>query len=351
LLFPSKVKLNQETNLNNTINNIDILIGKVISGNATSEEIAQLETWKSESLENVKIFDKSVKVWEISKSGISDNDLKKDKQTVDDSIKLYLTQKVRKIQRQSVLYKIAAILAFPMALAISFYYFSSRTKSVEQTRQICEIISPKGHISKCILPDGTEVWVNTGSTITYDAATFNHKTREIILSGEAYFDVARNIDKPFIVNTTIASINVTGTSFNIKSYPESGIFETVLSEGSIEMMLNGSAQKTVQLVPGERAMFDINKKGISIQKVDSEIFSAWRNGEIIFKDATLNDLIKELERIYNIRFQLKDKQLGDFRFRGMFSYNNNLIDALEKIKRTSGIGYYIENKEVWLSKK
>jgi len=344
-------KLNQKTNVDNTNNNIDILIGKVISENATAEEIAQLETWKGESTDNLNLYNKSLQVWKNSQSRISDEDFRNDKQWVDDGIKLDLTTKVRKIQRESVLYKIAAILAFPMALAISFYYFSSRDKSADQIQQICEIISPKGHISKCILPDGTEVWVNTGSTITYDAATFNNKTREIQLSGEAYFNVSKNIEKPFLVNTAMATINVTGTSFNVKSYPESGVFETVLSEGSIEMKLNSYAQQTVQLVPGERAKFDLNKKGISIEKVDSEIFSAWRNGEILFKDATLNDLLKELERIYDIRFQMKDKQLGEFRFRGMFSYNNNLIDALEKIKRTSGIGYYIENKEVWLSKK
>lgn len=343
--------MNQKTSVNNTDNNIDILIGKVISGNATSEEIEQLEVWKSKSVENQRIYNKSLKVWENSKSGISDENFRNDKQKVDDVIKLDLIRKVRKIQRQSMLYKIAAILAFPLALAVSFYYFSSHNKSVEQTRQICEIISPKGHISKCILPDGTEVWVNTGSTITYDAATFNHKTREIKLSGEAYFDVTKNIEKPFLVNTNMATVNVTGTSFNVKSYPESGIFEIVLSEGSIEMMPNSTARQTVQLVPGERAIFDFTKKGISIENVEAEMYSAWRNGEILFKDATLNDLIKELERIYDIRFLMKDKQLGDFRFRGMFRYNNNLIDALEKIKRTSGIDYNIENKVVWLSKK
>jgi ferric-dicitrate binding protein FerR (iron transport regulator) len=70
----------------------------------------------------------------------------------------------------------------------------------------------------------------------------------------------------------------------------------------------------------------------------------------LFKDATLNDLIKELERIYDIRFHLKDPALGEYRFRGMFSYNSDLIEALEKIKRTAGINYYIENKEVWLNK-
>ena len=78
---------------------------------------------------------------------------------------------------------------------------------------------------------------------------------------------------------------------------------------------------------------------IAIEKAEADFYTSWRNGEILFKDATLNDLVKELERIYDIKFYLKDPSLGEFRFRGMFSYNNNLIEALEKIKRTAGINY------------
>ena len=117
------------------------------------------------------------------------------------------------------------------------------------------------------------------------------------------------------------------------------------------MQLNNSTGQKVKLNPGERAVYDTSEKKIAVSEVDPEMFSSWRNGEIIFKDATLNDLIKELERIYDIHFHLKEPELGEFRFRGMFSYNNNLIEALEKIKKTAGIDYYVENKEVWLGKK
>ena len=95
----------------------------------------------------------------------------------------------------------------------------------------------------------------------------------------------------------------------------------------------------------------MSEKKLVINKVYTEIYSCWRNSEIIFKDATLNDLIKELERIYDIQFRLSDPDLGKFRFRGMFGYNNNLIDALEKIKKTTDIDYRIENKEVLLFRK
>ena len=116
------------------------------------------------------------------------------------------------------------------------------------------------------------------------------------------------------------------------------------------MEINNQDHQKVELVSGDRAIYQENVKGISIEKTEAELYTSWRNGEILFKDATLNDLIKELERIYDIQFYLKDQKLGEFRFRGMFSYNNNLIEALEKIKRTANIDYFIEHKEVRLYK-
>ena len=228
---------------------------------------------------------------------------------------------------------------------------TSQVNHTSQVDQFCEITAPKGHISKCILPDGTEVWINTCSSISYNALTFNTRTREIQLEGEAYFQVAKNKNVPFKVNSSIANINVTGTSFNVKAYPGSELFETVLVEGSIELQFNKASKHILQLKPNERAILNLNENEIKIENVDTELYSSWRNGEIIFKDATLNDLINELERIYDIKFSMKEKSIGEFRFRGMFSYNNNLIDALEKIKQTAGVDYYIENKEVKLSLK
>lgn len=335
--------------VNNTIKDIDIIIVKSLSGDATSNEIKHLEVWKASSYENKNIYKKSVKVWRGSNNYLTDETIQQDKTKVLQQIQKQLSARVHRIKRQLFIYKIAAILAIPLTFAISRYIIHEEDK-IQQQDQFCEITAPKGHISKCKLPDGTEVWINSGSSITYNASLFNNKIREINLEGEAYFKVARNKEKPFRVNTSLAQINVTGTAFNVKKYAQSNIFETVLEEGSIELKLNNGTNQRIKLVPGERVIFDSLKREVFIEQVDAKIYSSWRNGEIIFKDATLNDLVMELERIYDIKFYLKEPKLGEFRFRGMFSYNNNLIDALEKIKRTAGIDYYIENKEVWISK-
>lgn len=331
-------------------NHIDILIGKFISGNSSSEEIQELKKWKNAAEENQHLFEKCQKAWEKGENHIPESILQQDKSKLESEYSRYLSDRVRKMSRQSFFYKIAAILAFPIALAIGWYLFGESEKPVQLSEQLYEISSPKGHISKVKLPDGTEVWINTNSTIIYDASSFNSNKREIQLKGEAYFEVTSSQKRPFTVVTPHANVKVTGTSFNVNAYPASPLFETVLAEGKIELQMKSGDTESLHMEPNQRVIYNSINKKLDVQQVEAEMFTAWRNGEIIFKDATLADLIKELERIYDIKFHLKPASLGELRFRGMFSYNNNLIEALEKVKKSSKVDYYIQNKEVWLRK-
>ena len=317
----------------------------------SSDEQDDFLLWLKTSSENENTFQKYKKVWEQSSNYISTEDITKDKLNVLEQVQAKTTLLINRSRRQVLLYKIAAILAIPITFALSWYFTGgNQAHHQEFSEMLCEVTAPKGHVAKCVLPDGSEVWVNTGSTVAYNVASFNEKNREVELSGEAYFEVAKNAEKPFTVKTPVAHILVTGTSFNVKAYPDSDLFETILAEGSIDMALNNTIQQKISLVPGERAVYKTGAGNISIEKVEPEYFTSWRNGELLFKDATLNDLVVELQRVYDIKFHIEDQQLGEFRFRGMFSYNNNLIEALEKIKRTAKIDYRIENKEVWLTK-
>jgi len=328
---------------------IDILIGKFVSGNAGAEETAKLEEWKSLSKNNRQIFNQSMKAWEKSKNWISNETINQDKSIIQAEINKQLLFRIQKIKQQSFIYRIAALMAIPLAFAISLYFIRV-TEKPGHSPQYCQVTAPKGHVAKCILPDQSEVWINSGSTIRYNIHDFNRKKREIMLEGEAFLQVSKNKDRPFTVITSMADVKVTGTSFNVKSVTGSA-FETVLAEGSVDLLIKDDTRQTIKLKPGEKAFYDLSEKKLIINKVYTEIYSCWRNSEIIFKDATLNDLIKELERIYDIQFRLSDQNLGKFRFRGMFGYNNNLIDALEKIKKTTDIDYRIENKEVLLIRK
>lgn len=332
-------------------NNIENQFAKFLSGNMTSEESEDFKLWIESSPENEKLFKENKKLWDVSGHYFSPDQIQKDKEKVLQKVQSKQTIQLTRARRTLLLYKFAAILAIPITFALSWYFITSSSKNdLVAPEMLCEIVAPKGNVAKCILPDGSEVWINAGSSVSYNTSVFNQQIREVQLTGEAYFEVAKNQEIPFRVSTSIANILVTGTSFNVKAYPESNEFETILAEGGIEMELKNKSHQKLLLQPGERAVYNSDELNIRVEKVDAEYYTSWRNGELLFKDATLNDLVSELERIYDIKFYLKDEQLGEFRFRGMFSYNNDLIEALEKIKRTAQVDYYIENKEVWLTK-
>lgn len=325
------------------------LIVKVISGNATAQDSLEFENWLAQSDDNRKMYEVGLKAWSSTETWFDPALIRQeDKIKIIREVNQQLIAQSYRTKRRSRVYLAAAILAFPLAIAAAFLF---QTVPFSDHPSVCEVSAPSGHISKCTLPDGTEVWVNAGSSISYDPAAFTGSERELRLDGEAFFRVAKNRHKPFSVHTELAKVVVTGTSFNVKAFAGSGTFETVLSEGSIDLQLGKEYDNgRLKVTPGEKVALTAGSRKIDVQKVNDEIYSAWRNGEIIFQDATLGDLIRELERIYDVKFKLMSSELANYRFRGIFSYDNDLIDALEKFKVTAHIDYYIKNKEVWLSR-
>jgi transmembrane sensor len=326
---------------------IEILIGKCISGNASDVELEQLNAWKAESEAHQLDYKKYVKAWEKS-VWLSSEVILSDKNKLTSEYARYLSNQLHGINRRLIFYKMVAVFAFPLALFIVWMYFGIRDRTDLIAEQNVEIVAPPGHISMCVLPDGSEVWLNSGSSITYDAVSFAKDLPEIHLKGEAYFDIIPKAGKFFKVITEYADVFVTGTSFSIQAYSEESFFEAVLSTGGIQLQFKSGSLEPIDMKPDQQVVFDKKTQRLEVHEVEAKMLTSWRKGELLFKDATLNDLIKELERIYEISFHLSPANLGEFRFRGMFSYNNNLIQALENIKKSSGIEYYIENNEVWL---
>lgn len=335
--------------MNNQEQDIEVLIGKCISGNASDEEILQLNAWKNESDAHQLEYKKCVNAWEKS-AWLSNEIILSDKVKLAGEYTRYLSEQLQGKTRRLIFYKIVAILAVPLALFVVWMYFGIREHTDLTADHYTEVTAPIGHISRCLLPDGSEVWLNSGSTVAYRVASFNSGSPEINLKGEAFFDIIHKDGKFFKVKTEYADILVTGTTFNIRAYPEESVFKAVLSTGVIQLQFKTSSHELIEMKPDQQVVFDKRTQNVEMNEVDAEMLTSWRKGELLFKDATLNDLVKELERIYQISFHLEPANLGDFRFRGMFSYNSNLIQALEKIKKTSGIEYHIENNEVWLKK-
>lgn len=326
----------------------DQLLASFLSGNSNSLEIEEIQRWQNLSAENKKIFDNSVKVWDNCKKPISISDIEHDRLLVK---RLICDQTSRQQRRDRVLLhflRLAAIFIGPVMLAIG-WYIGSNNRNDQSTPVLTwnTVTTPRKHIARCTLADGTEVWLNAGSSLSYPSNN-QQNIREVKLTGEAYFKVARDAGKPFIVITQQETVKVLGTSFNLKAYPGEERIETTLDEGSLEILTQKSGIVARKLQPGEQAFYDTNTGKTEINNIDANLSGSWREGKFRFKDADLKTIITKLDRLYDIKIYIKNPGLEKLRFRGMFSYDQDLLDALETLRHSAKLNFTIKDREVWL---
>jgi transmembrane sensor len=331
--------------MDKSIHDIDLQIATYLSGNSTLAQKEALLHWKNLSEENNKTFEAAVKVWENSPGLFMENQREQDKMAVKSAI---IAQSVMVHNRDRLLLKFlrfAAVLIGPIMLAIGWYagnYTHNASPIAWNT-----VTAPRKHIAVCTMSDGTEIWLNAGSSISYPSSEPADK-REVKLSGEGYFKVTKNAQKPFFVITPEATVKVLGTSFNMKAYPGEERIVTTLEEGSIVFFTRKSGSSSIELHPGEQAVYDLKSSETKIKNVDAARFSAWRSEKFLFKDADLKTILAELERLYDIKIHIKNPALEKLRFRGMFSYDQDLLDAFETLKHSVKLNYTIKDREVWL---
>lgn len=330
--------------MDNEPNYIEILIAKFLGGETSLSEETELNEWINASSQNKRIFEENKRIWDKSHAYFSSADINADREKISIEIDRRITKNRKTVGLNSWLYRVAAILVLPVMLGIGWYIGSN---SISSEAQLCEVSAPKGQISKCVLSDGTQVWLNAGSTIKYNPI-FIGKQREVLLDGEAYFIVSKNKHKPFVVTTGHAQIKVLGTVFNLKAYSADNIVETTLEEGSVEFCLKDGGAKPVELKPGEQIIYNVSAETMTVEKVETYLHTAWKDGKYVFKDADLQTIIKELERLYDVRIHLENDTLKHMRFRGMFEYEQNIFSALETLEHTTNMKYRMNGRDIWL---
>lgn len=199
--------------------------------------------------------------------------------------------------------------------------------------------TPRGGQYQITLSDGTKVWLNANSSLEYPMKFTDR--REVILKGEAYFDVHHDPEHPFIVKTDIQQVKVLGTIFNIRAYDK--LQYTTLLKGSVEVKLNGSTS-TKKIKPNEQAV--VNDYGLSIQKVDASDFIAWKEGLISSGSITLLELSKDIELWWDIKFKFPQNFTNTDRAYLTINKNEKLATVLKVIEKTYGVKTEIHGKEV-----
>ncbi|MDO6433529.1 FecR family protein [Flavitalea sp. BT771] len=231
-----------------------------------------------------------------------------------------------------------------------------------------EIFTGNGSRTHVTLPDGTIVWLNAGSRITYEK-NFDAKLRAVTLTGEAFFDVAPNAAKPFVIHTAHIDIRVLGTSFNVKSYPSDKTTEATLIRGSIEVSIRNRASDRIVLRPNEKLIVNNEDSALLAKesqthrhnKVDESmvvigkptyehnsgaiIETSWIDNKLIFQDEAFSELARQMERWYGITIRFDGSGKEDLRFTGTFE-KETIQQALDALKLTGNFNYSIDGTQV-----
>lgn len=368
---------------------IDIgLLTKYLCKETNERETNRIKEWLTSSPENSLKLKKYQNAWSLATSaaGIQEWDIKKSKEQF--LLKLIQYQSDIEKNRPSFLENswkivknvlsyaavILLLLSLP-SLLIYRHYFMDRDDAAGKV--FTEISAPKGSRTQMVLADGSKVWLNAGSVLKY-GVNFNKSNREVFLDGEAYFDVVKNKEKPFIVKTSKLTLQVLGTSFNVKSYNEENTIETTLIKGAVKiekLELDGRISNYL-LKPNQKVIFnkkddDIKFYDLSDKKSDKKVTQrtplpdqpespqntteqisalvekdiSWKDGYFLVFDETLENIMTKVERRFDINIEFKNEAIKKLRYTGKIK-ESTPEQILEAMEITSPIDYKIKGKQV-----
>lgn len=207
------------------------------------------------------------------------------------------------------------------------------------------LATSRGEQTRVQLPDGSIVFLNSASSLRYPASFASMKERKVSLTGEGYFEIAKDAKRPFKVQTNLQEVVVLGTHFNINAYNDEPNIKTTLLEGSIRLTSKG---KSLTLNPGEQTM--LQGSGITTRKVDTEEAVAWKNNEFFFRNDDFRTNIRKIARWYNLEVIYEPSAPDNFKLGGFLSRTRNLSAVLKLLESTGKVHFRIEGKKLFVSK-
>ncbi|NEW81727.1 MAG: DUF4974 domain-containing protein [Mariniphaga sp.] len=322
--------------------NIHLLMTGYLSGTLTESERLELKSHLELNHIDRKIFEDYQLLWKESEQ-------KTDSVPIDIESALKKT-KYRLFTRKSnifnILQRVAAVFILAGLFSATYiYYYTSVPKFVnsEQPSMMQEVSAIFGTRSKFQLPDGTTVYLNSGSKLIFPVQ-FTGEIRKVELVGEAFFEVTPNPSKPFIVKTNDLNIKVLGTSFNLQAYPESEEISTTLVHGKVilETESAGILKQLAELKPSDHAVFNAKDKAINIStEEDLDKFIGWKDGKLVFFDDPIENVADKLGNWYNVTVKINNTELNEYRFTATFT-DEPIEQVLDLLSKSSPIRYQIK---------
>lgn len=359
-----------------------LLISLKISGEATQAELEELEQLLKQNPELAATVDDLQRLWIKSQKEVSEKTedaFARHFQRLNKMMPSGISEPEQKTEENAVSQNIATKKFYRFwwaaaAAVVFIIWFFARSSEGNSSKAIENTVSTNaGYKARINLPDGSKVWLNGDSKITY-AGDLKGKTREVFLSGEAYFDIAKDKTRPFIIHTRTINLKVLGTAFNVRSYENDKETETALVHGSIEVTLRNSPDKKIILKPGEKLLVKnssiidtlLKDKKAEVSDEDAPIAvlakmryygndssiveTSWTKNRLVFYNERLDKIALNLERWFNVSVTIKNEQLKKGKYTATIEEGDKLHEVLEALKAAEGFHYSINNKAVIISR-
>ena len=248
----------------------------------------------------------------------------------------------------------AAIILIPLVCGVLLFSTGNDDDlfllTAEQESILEKRVNPLGQKSVLFLSDGTKVWLNAASKISYLRNFAGSDTRDVYLEGEAFFDVAHDVHKPFVVHTSSIKIKVLGTSFNVKSYAEEKTIETTLVHGKVRIEqsdVKGNRIGDVELKPNQRAVFNKESKIINVREVAPGNTGSWKQDRLVFEEESIDNVIMQMERWFDVKIYVENKGNLDCKLTASIE-KESLEEVLRLLEASHKIRYKINGSEVFI---
>ena len=252
----------------------------------------------------------------------------------------------------SPVWKYVAVAASLALLLLSSLFILAPKEEVRQQIAYLDVKATAGSKTCVVLPDSTVVWLNSNASIHYPQQ-FVEQNRRVELEGEALFTVAKDKDKPFIVSVGGMKVQVLGTVFNIHSDAKTNIVETTLLEGSVAVFSGNNATKNADLIlsPNEQVLYDKENGKMAIRPVKASMYSSWVNGHFYFENNTLQEIMRTLERAFDVSIHIKSESLKNKRFTAQFFHDETLDEILSVLQISAKYKYKKIQGEIFITDK
>jgi transmembrane sensor len=308
------------------------LIIKSFSGDISTEESVMIKTWVSENPQNRNYYNELINVWQVSHPAFSPDLINTDK--AESKVMGQIHDK--KLINTSVFVwwqRVAAVLIIPVAMLLGYMLYQQTFRSTVTAYQ--EVSAPNGMSSKVNLPDGSTVWLNSGSKLKYPVV-FAAAERNVYLSGEGFFKVHSDKKHPFIVNTEKLNVMATGTQFNVEAYSSDSVSAVTLVEGKLDVQIGRSVSE--KLLPNQRIVLNSNTNTYDMTNTDAKHWGMWKDGILAFRGESLEEVFKRIGRTFNVDIKVKDPVIARQLYRATFE-GESLDEILRLLKMSAPIKY------------